>query len=162
MGGIICPPPDGVILRPLSSARVNSAIVGGFRPASCWGGGVNVPTATHKQTVAETNDVAFESSRWDYYKGLPKFSKWSHISCQGQVGGQNRGSSVPNLLLEYCSCSRNQLTKKYTTHSPGVERSQPFTVFLSAALSPISHRFSLQKVYCILAEVPDVAHGIGM
>ena len=28
-GGIICPPPDGGILRPLSSARVNPAFAGG-------------------------------------------------------------------------------------------------------------------------------------
>ena len=60
------------------------------------GGGVKRPhVITRERMAAErTNDAAFESSRWDDPKAPPKFSKWGHVSGQGQVKSQNRGFQV--------------------------------------------------------------------
>ena len=60
------------------------------------GGGVKRPPRHNSRTNGrrETNDAAFESSRWDDPKAPPKFSKWGHVSGQGQVKSQNRGFQV--------------------------------------------------------------------
>ena len=57
-------------------------------PLAGGGGGVRRPLSNSRTADRSgTSDAAFESSRWDGLKTFHKFSKWGHVSGQGQVKG---------------------------------------------------------------------------